>query len=173
MRLPQDRPSATNRPSFQGDIIELLEMRMKCESSRDLAGSRRYYSFSYWPRLFPAAMLRIMDHRVAVLKHLVGPGMRSRKILLVAGDFVEDYEVMVPFQTLLTVGHEVHAVCPHKKAGDTVATLPRHASGTDAGRCDLGPAERRIGRCLRGWKARDGCRVAGSPGLAACVFESS
>ena len=63
-----------------------------------------------------------MDHRVAVLKHLVGPGMRSRKILLIAGDFVEDYEVMVPFQTLLAVGHEVHAVCPGKKAGDTVAT---------------------------------------------------
>jgi protease I len=63
-----------------------------------------------------------MDHHVAVLKLAVGPGMRSRKILLIAGDFVEDYEVMVPFQTLLTVGHEVHAVCPGKKAGDTVAT---------------------------------------------------
>jgi len=48
--------------------------------------------------------------------------MRSRKILLIAGDFVEDYEVMVPFQTLLTLGFEVHAVCPGKKAGDTVAT---------------------------------------------------
>jgi protease I len=48
--------------------------------------------------------------------------MPTRKILLIAGDFVEDYEVMVPFQTLLTVGHEVHAVCPGKKAGDTVAT---------------------------------------------------
>jgi protease I len=63
-----------------------------------------------------------MDHRVAVLKYVVGPGMRSRKILLIAGDFVEDYEVMVPFQTLLTLGHEVYAVCPGKKAGDTVAT---------------------------------------------------
>jgi protease I len=48
--------------------------------------------------------------------------MAAKKILLIAGDFVEDYEVMVPFQTLLTVGHEVHAVCPGKKAGDTVAT---------------------------------------------------
>ncbi len=48
--------------------------------------------------------------------------MRSRKILLISGDFVEDYEVMVPFQTLLTVGHTVHAVCPGKKAGETVAT---------------------------------------------------
>ncbi len=44
------------------------------------------------------------------------------KILMLVGDFVEDYEVMVPFQTLLTVGHDVHAVCPGKQAGDTVAT---------------------------------------------------
>jgi protease I len=48
--------------------------------------------------------------------------MASRKILMIVGDFVEDYEVMVPFQTLLTVGHEVHAVCPGKKSGDFVAT---------------------------------------------------
>jgi protease I len=46
----------------------------------------------------------------------------KKKILLLAGDFVEDYEVMVPFQMLLLVGHEVHAVCPEKKAGDVVAT---------------------------------------------------
>jgi protease I len=46
----------------------------------------------------------------------------ARKILLIAGDFVEDYEVMVPFQTLLTVGHAVDAVCPGKKAGEFVAT---------------------------------------------------
>jgi protease I len=48
--------------------------------------------------------------------------MPAKKILLIAGDFVEDYEIMVPFQTLLTVGHEVHAVCPGKKAGDFLAT---------------------------------------------------
>jgi protease I len=46
----------------------------------------------------------------------------SKKVLLIAGDFVEDYEVMVPFQMLLMVGHEVHAVCPDKKSGDVVAT---------------------------------------------------
>lgn len=45
-----------------------------------------------------------------------------KKILLLAGDFVEDYEVMVPFQMLLMVGYEVHAVCPGKKAGETVKT---------------------------------------------------
>lgn len=45
-----------------------------------------------------------------------------KKILLLAGDFVEDYEVMVPFQMLQMVGYEVHAVCPGKKPGDTVKT---------------------------------------------------
>ncbi len=48
--------------------------------------------------------------------------MASKKILMIVGDFVEDYEVMVPFQMLLMVGHTVHAVCPDKKAGDTVKT---------------------------------------------------
>lgn len=46
----------------------------------------------------------------------------SKKILMITGDFTEDYETMVPFQALKAVGHEVDAVCPDKKAGDTVAT---------------------------------------------------
>jgi len=41
---------------------------------------------------------------------------------MLVGDYVEDYEVMVPFQMLLMVGHDVDAVCPGKKVGDTVAT---------------------------------------------------
>ncbi len=44
------------------------------------------------------------------------------KILMLVGDFVEDYEVMVPFQALQAVGHRVDAVCPGKKAGDAVRT---------------------------------------------------
>ena len=48
--------------------------------------------------------------------------MPKKKLLLLAGDYVEDYEIMVPFQMLLMVGHEVHAICPGKKAGETVAT---------------------------------------------------
>ncbi len=48
--------------------------------------------------------------------------MAGKKILMLVGDFVEDYEVMVPFQTLQTVGHAVHAVCPDKEAGDSVKT---------------------------------------------------
>ncbi len=48
--------------------------------------------------------------------------MAAKKILMLVGDFVEDYEVMVPFQALLMVGHEVAAVCPGKKAGEAVRT---------------------------------------------------
>jgi protease I len=46
----------------------------------------------------------------------------SKKILMLVGDFVEDYEVMVPFQALQAVGHTVHAVCPGKRAGQSVRT---------------------------------------------------
>lgn len=46
----------------------------------------------------------------------------SKKILMLVGDYVEDYEVMVPFQMLLMVGHQVAAVCPGKKSGETIAT---------------------------------------------------
>jgi len=46
----------------------------------------------------------------------------GRKILMLVGDFAEDYEVMVPFQALLAVGHTVHAVCPGKKRGDKIRT---------------------------------------------------
>jgi len=48
--------------------------------------------------------------------------MAQKKILMLVGDFVEDYEAMVPYQMLLMVGHRVDTVCPDKKAGDTVKT---------------------------------------------------
>jgi len=48
--------------------------------------------------------------------------MAAKMILMPVGDFVEDYEVMVPFQALLAVGHTVHAVCPDKAEGDIVRT---------------------------------------------------
>ncbi len=48
--------------------------------------------------------------------------MAAKKILMIVGDFVEDYEVMVPFQALTMVGHIVHAVCPGKRAGEKVRT---------------------------------------------------
>jgi protease I len=48
--------------------------------------------------------------------------MAAKKLLMLVGDYVEDYEVMVPFQALLALGHSVHAVCPNKKAGEFVRT---------------------------------------------------
>ena len=48
--------------------------------------------------------------------------MARKKIVMLVGDYVEDYEVMVPFQALLMVGHTVHAVCPGKRSGDSVRT---------------------------------------------------
>ena len=55
--------------------------------------------------------------------------MAAKRILLLAGDFVEDYEIMVPFQALLAVGHVVHAVCPNKKAGEFVRTAVHDFEG--------------------------------------------
>ncbi|HCF05328.1 MAG: protease [Desulfomicrobiaceae bacterium] len=55
--------------------------------------------------------------------------MAAKKVLMLVGDFVEDYEVMVPFQMLLMVGHEVHAVCPGKKAGEQVRTAVHDFEG--------------------------------------------
>jgi protease I len=48
---------------------------------------------------------------------------------MIVGDYVEDYEVMVPFQSLLMVGHTVHAVCPGKKAGEQVRTAVHDFEG--------------------------------------------
>ncbi|WP_371230749.1 DJ-1/PfpI family protein [Pseudomonas sp. QE6] len=48
--------------------------------------------------------------------------MAAKKILMLVGDYAEDYETMVPFQALLMVGHNVHAVCPDKKAGQSIRT---------------------------------------------------
>lgn len=55
--------------------------------------------------------------------------MTGKKILMIVGDFVEDYEVMVPFQALLMVGHTVHAVCPNKRAGEKVRTAVHDFEG--------------------------------------------
>jgi protease I len=55
--------------------------------------------------------------------------MSVKKILMLVGDYVEDYEVMVPFQILTMVGHTVHAVCPGKKAGEFVRTAVHDFEG--------------------------------------------
>jgi len=48
--------------------------------------------------------------------------MAAKQILMIVGDYGEDYEIMVPFQMLQMVGHTVHAVCPEKQTGDSVRT---------------------------------------------------
>ncbi len=78
----------------------------------------------------------------------------AKKILFLVGDFVEDYEVMVPFQALAAVGYDVQAVCPDKKAGDFVRTAvhdfegdqtytekPGHNFTLNATFADVDPAE--------------------------------
>lgn len=55
--------------------------------------------------------------------------MAAKKILMLVGDFVEDYEVMVPFQALLMAGHAVHAICPGKKTGEKIRTCVHDFEG--------------------------------------------
>jgi protease I len=55
--------------------------------------------------------------------------MAAKKFLMLAGDFVEDYEVMVPFQALMMLGHTVHVVCPQKKTGDFIRTAVHDFEG--------------------------------------------
>jgi protease I len=78
----------------------------------------------------------------------------AKKILMLVGDFVEDYEVMVPFQALQMVGYQVDAVCPDKAAGDKVRTAihdfegdqtysekPGHNFGLNATFAEVQPAD--------------------------------
>jgi protease I len=55
--------------------------------------------------------------------------MAAKKLLMLVGDYVEDYEVMVPFQALQMVGHSIDAVCPNKKAGDKIRTAVHDFEG--------------------------------------------
>ena len=55
--------------------------------------------------------------------------MPAKKILILTGDFVEDYELMVPFQALLALGYTVHAVCPGKKSGEKIRTAVHDFEG--------------------------------------------
>ncbi|WP_339730063.1 DJ-1/PfpI family protein [uncultured Gimesia sp.] len=48
--------------------------------------------------------------------------MANKSILFLTGDYVEDYEIMVPFQALQMVGYQIDVVCPDKKAGDIIRT---------------------------------------------------
>ena len=55
--------------------------------------------------------------------------MPEKRILVLAGDYVEDYEIMVPFQALQMLGYTVHAVCPDKQIGDRIRTAVHDFEG--------------------------------------------
>jgi len=80
--------------------------------------------------------------------------MATKRILMVVGDFGEDYEIMVPFQALSMLGHQVHAVCPDKQAGDAIKTAihdfegdqtysekPGHGFALNASFAEVDPAQ--------------------------------
>ncbi len=80
--------------------------------------------------------------------------MAGKKLLMIVGDYGEDYEIMVPFQALQMVGHTVHAVCPDKEEGDSIKTAihdfegdqtysekPGHNFALNATFADINPAD--------------------------------
>ena len=48
--------------------------------------------------------------------------MAGKKILMLTGEFTEEYEIFVFQQGMEAVGHTVHVICPDKKAGDKIQT---------------------------------------------------
>ena len=73
----------------------------------------------------------------------------GKKLLMLLGDYVEDQEVMVPFQAPSAVGHTVHAVCPNKKAGEQVMTAVHDFDGAQTLLREAGPplhSQRRLRR---------------------------
>ena len=48
--------------------------------------------------------------------------MAGKKILMLTGEFTEEYEIFVYQQGMQAVGHTVHVVCPDKNAGDRIKT---------------------------------------------------
>ncbi len=105
--------------------------------------------------------------------------MSAKKLLLLAGDYVEDYEIMVPFQALQAVGHQVDAVCPGKVSGDFVMTAihdfegaqtysekPGHRFVLNATFADVRP-EDYDGLVIPGGRAPEYLR--GQPGVLAVV----
>lgn len=71
----------------------------------------------------------LSSHTEQILGHFRECDMAAKRILMLVGDYVEDYEVMVPFQALLMLGYEVSAVCPDKVAGQTVRTAVHDFEG--------------------------------------------
>ncbi|KAF2314769.1 hypothetical protein GH714_033500 [Hevea brasiliensis] len=52
-----------------------------------------------------------------------------KSVLLICGDYMEEYEAMVPFQALQAYGIDVDAACPGKKAGEFCRTAVHEPAG--------------------------------------------
>ncbi|MFL9503723.1 DJ-1/PfpI family protein (plasmid) [Rhodopseudomonas palustris] len=48
--------------------------------------------------------------------------MAGKKILMLCGEFTEEYEIYVFQQGMEAVGHTVHVICPDKKKGEMIQT---------------------------------------------------
>ncbi len=101
--------------------------------------------------------------------------MAGKRILMLAGDFVEDYEIMVPFQMLLMVGHKVDVVSPGKKDGEQVATAIHDFEGHQTYTEKRGhnftltpPMQTRKDMITMRWSFRAGVRLNSSPPMKAC-----
>ncbi len=94
-------------------------------------GRVRGKSFDLVPKLLLGNAQILTKALLGRLKKLrsLEESMSAKKILMLVGDYVEDYEVMVPFQILTMVGHTVHAACPGKKAGEFVRTAVHDFDG--------------------------------------------
>ncbi|MFB6346441.1 MAG: DJ-1/PfpI family protein [bacterium] len=57
--------------------------------------------------------------------------MLDERLLLITGDYAEDYEVMVPYQALQMVGYPVDTVAPNKKPGDSIHTAVHYSEDAD------------------------------------------
>src|SRR5262249_28287096 len=63
-----------------------------------------------------------LEYSASTVPNIMVEADMAKKILLLAGDFVEDYEIMVASEALMMVGHTVHTVCPGRKAGEFIPT---------------------------------------------------
>ena len=86
---------------------ELASFVAPCEDARAISFSSGYLA------------------NLAILTTLAGRDTAGKQDPATGGDYVEDYEVMAPFQMLTMVGHTVRSVCPDKKAGAHTERNPK------------------------------------------------
>jgi protease I len=96
---------------------------------RSPIGRLAFPGVRFWRAILISPQLTLARQTGGKSPHSKEGPMSRKNILMLVGDYVEDYEVMVPFQALLMIGHTVHAVCPGKKSGDSVRTAVHDFEG--------------------------------------------